>query len=114
MILKKEFPDKWQHLNKKIAYPYEYFNIIDDYKKPVNNLKKEDFFNKLKNDYPDDSDIEQTKEIIKVFEIKNGEEFTKLYLKSDVFLLADIFEKFVKVSTEEYGTHPLYCISLPG
>ena len=23
VILKKEFPDKWQYLNKKIAYPYE-------------------------------------------------------------------------------------------
>ena len=34
-ILKKEFPDKWQYLNKKLAYPYEYFNSIDDYKKPV-------------------------------------------------------------------------------
>ena len=32
-ILKKEFPDKWQYLNKKLAYPYEYFNNINDYKK---------------------------------------------------------------------------------
>ena len=35
-ILKKEFPDKWQYLIKKLGYPYEYFNSIDDYKKPVN------------------------------------------------------------------------------
>ena len=47
-ILKKEFPDKWQYLNKKLAYPYQYFNSIDEYKKPVDNLKKEDFFSKLK------------------------------------------------------------------
>ena len=53
-ILKKEFPDKWQYLNKKLAYPYEYFNSINDYQKPVNTLKKEDCFSKLKNDYPDD------------------------------------------------------------
>ena len=64
-ILKKEFPDKWQYLNKKVAYPYQYFNSFDDYKKPVNNLKKEDFFSKLKNDYPDDEEIERTKEIMK-------------------------------------------------
>ena len=49
LFQKKEFPDKWQFLNKKSAYPYEYFNSIDDYKKPVYNLKKEDFFSKLKN-----------------------------------------------------------------
>ena len=40
VILKKEFPDKWQYLNKKIAYPYQYFNSIDDYQKPVDNFKK--------------------------------------------------------------------------
>ena len=113
-ILKKEFPDKYQYLNKKLAYPYQYFNNIDDYKKPVDNLKKEDFSNNLKNDYPDDDEIERTKEIIKLFNIKDGEQLTKLYCKSDVILLADVFEKFVKVSTEEYKINPLYCVSLPG
>ena len=113
-ILKKEFPDKWQYLSKKLAYPYQYFNSIDDYKKPVNDLKKEDFFSKLKNDYPDDDEIERTKEIIKLFNIKNLGELTKLYCKSDVILLADVFEKFVKVSTKEYKINPLYCVSLPG
>ena len=112
--LKKEFPDKWQYLNKKLAYPYQNFNSIDDYQKPVDNLKKEDFFSKLKNECPDDDETERTKEIIKVFDIKIGEELTKLYYKSDVILLADVIEKFVKVSTEEYGNNPLYCVSLPG
>ena len=113
-ILKKEFPDKWRYLNKKLAYPYEYFNSINDYKKPVNDLKKEDFFSKLKNDYPDDDEIERTKEIIKLFNIKDGEQLTRLYCKTDVILLADVFEKFVKVSTKEYKINPLYCVSLPG
>ena len=70
-ILKKEIPDKWQYLNKKLAYPYEYFNSIDDYKKLVHNLKKEDFFSKLKNKCPDDEEIQRTKEIIEIFNIKN-------------------------------------------
>ena len=113
-ILKREFPDKWQFLNKKLAYPYQYFNSINDYQKPVDKLKKEDFFSKLKNDYPDDDEIERTKEIIKLFDIKNGEKLTKWYCKSDVFLLVDVLEKFVKVSFEEYGIYPLYCVSLPG
>ena len=113
-ILKKDFPDKWQYLNKKLAYPYQFFNSINDYQKPVDNLKKEDFFSKLKNKYPDDDEIERTKEIIKQFDFKNGEELTKLYCKSDVILLADVMEKFVKVSFEKYGNNPLYCVSLPG
>ena len=113
-ILKEEFPDKWQYLNKKLAYPYEYFSSIDDYKKPVDKLENNDFFSKLKNKCPNDKKIARTREIIKLFNIKNGEELTKLYCKSDVILLADVFEKFVKVSTKEYGINPLYCVSLPG
>ena len=113
-ILKKKFADKWQLLNKKLAYPYEYFNSIEDYQKPVDNLKKEDFFSKLKNNYPDDEEIERTKQIIKLFDIRSGKELTKLCLKSDIILLADVFEKSFKVSTEEYGINPRYCVSLPG
>ena len=101
IILKKNFPEKWQYLNKKLAHPYQYFNSIDDYKKPVDNMKKEDFFSKLKNQCPDDDEIERTKEIIKLFDNKNGEELTKLCCKSDVILLADVIEKFVKVCFEE-------------
>ena len=113
-ILKKEIPDNWHYLNKKLAYPYEYFNSIDDYKKPVDKLEKEDFFSKLKNDYHDNDETERTKEIIKLFDVKNGKELIKLYCKSDVILLADVFEKFVKVSFEEYKINSLYYVSLPG
>ena len=28
--------------------------------------------------------------------------------------MADVFEKFIKLSIEEYGINPLYCVSLPG
>ena len=48
-----------------------------------------------------------------MFNIKTGKDLTKLYLKSDVILLADVFGKFVKVSIEGYGINPLYCVSLP-
>ena len=31
-----------------------------------------------------------------------------------MFLLADVFEKFIKISFEVYGIDLLYCVSLPG
>ena len=77
-------------------------------------MKKEDFFSKLKNKYPKDEEIERIKGIISLFKIKDGEELTKLYCKSDVILLADVFEKFVKEPTKKYGINPLYCVSLSG
>ena len=39
-ILKRGLPDKWKYLTKEIACPCEYFYSIDDYQKPVDNLKK--------------------------------------------------------------------------
>ena len=131
IILKKEFPDilpnssirmeqintiqyNWQLLNKKLAYPYEYFKSLEDYDLPITNLTKEDYFSKLKNGYPDDEEIERTNKIIETFNIKTGKELTELYLKSDVILLADVFEKFIKVSIKEFEINPLYCVSLPG
>ena len=102
-ILKTEFPDKWKYLTKKLAYPYEYFIKNEDYQKSVDNLKKEDFFIKLENKCPDEKEIERTKEFIKTFNIKNGEELRQLYLKSDVLFLTCVFEKFIKVSVNDFG-----------
>ena len=113
-ILKIGFPDKWKYLTKKLAYPYEYFNSIDDYQKPVNDLKKEHFFSKLKNKCPNDEKIKRTMDIIERFNIKNGEQLTEIYLKSDVLLLACVFEKFIEISINQCDINPLYCVSLPG
>ena len=77
-------------------------------------MKKGDSFSELKNKCPDDIKIGRTKEFIKKFNIKNGEELTQLYLKSDVLLLACVFEKLIKVSVNVIGIIPLYCVSLPG
>ena len=113
-ILKTGFPDKGKYLTKKLAHPYDYFNSIEDYQKPVDNLKKEHFFSNLKNGYPDDEEIQRTMDIFKKFNIKNREELKEIYFKSDVLLLACVFEKFIKVSVNEFGINPLYCVSLPG
>ena len=111
-ILKTGFPDKWKYLTKKLAYPDEFFKCIEYDPKPVDLLKKEDFFSKLKNKCPDDEEIERTKEIIKILGIKNGEELTEIFLRSDV--LACFFEELIKVSINELGINLMYCVSLPG
>ena len=73
-LLKTEFPEKWKISTEKLAYPYEFFKCADDYQKPVDDLKKEDFFSKLKIGYPGDKELESRKEIIKLFNIKKCEE----------------------------------------
>ena len=77
-------------------------------------MENKSFFSKLKNKCPDDKEIDRTREIIRKFNIKDGQELTELYCKSDVLLLACVFEKFIKVSQNEFGVSPLYFVSLPG
>ena len=97
---------------KKLAYPYEYLNL-DNFQEPLN-LTKEDFWSTLTQSYPSDDDIKRTQELIEKYKIRNGQELTMLYLKMDVFQLADVFENFVESSTREYKINPLYSYSLPG
>ena len=52
-------------------------------------------------------------DIFKRFNIKNGEKLKEKYLKSDVLLLACVFEKVIKNSVNEFGINLLYCIILP-
>ena len=77
------------------------------------NWREKNFFIKLKHDYLDDEEINRTKQITKLFNNKSGEELTQLFLKSDVLLLACVFEKFLKVSVNEFVNIHLYCVSLP-
>ena len=112
-ILKTEFPDnKWKFLSGKLAYPFEYVNSPDDYQKPVDNIKKEDFFSKLKINVLMMKKRNEKKKFFQIFDIKKVEELTQL--KSDVLLLTCVLEKFIKVSTNEFGINPLCCVSLPG
>ena len=97
-----------------MADPYENFNSIDDYQKPVDNLQKEDFFSKLKNNCPSDEETQRTKVIFKIFDSKNWQDLFKLFCKSVVIPLADNFEKFLKISNKEFDINPLYCVSALG
>ena len=50
----------------------------------------------------------------KVFGFKNLGEYHDLYLKKDVLLLCDVFEKFISVCLKDYGLYPCHYFSSPG
>ena len=114
-ILQKEFPlNEANYLHKKLAYLYDYFNSFEEYEVPFEKIDKKDYYSRLTNGYPIEEEIERTNKIIGIFKIKNGRELAELYLKTDVILLADVFEKLIKVSIKEFGINPLYSVRLPG
>ena len=46
--MKTEFLDGWNYLNRKLSCPYEHFNSLGDYQKPVNISKNEDVLSIIK------------------------------------------------------------------
>ena len=53
-------------------------------------------------------------DVWKVFKIKKLGEYHDLYLKTDVFLLCNVFEKFIRVCLKDDGLDPSLYFSSPG
>ena len=61
---------------------------------------KEDFYSKLNDCGVPEEDYNYAKMIWEKFNLKNLGEYHDLYLKSDVLLLADVFEEFRNICSE--------------
>ena len=75
---------------------------------------KNKFFSSLKNEVISEKDYEKVKNIWKTFKIKTLGEYHDLYLKTDVLLLCDVFEKFINTRLNYYGLDPCHYFSSPG
>ena len=75
---------------------------------------KDCFFNSLKDCEITDEEYQRACNVWKVFNIKNLGEYHDLYLKTDVLLLCDVFEKFIDVCLKDYGLDPCHYLSSPG
>ena len=49
-----------------------------------------------------------------IFKMNTMGDYHDLYLKTDVLLLADVFEKFIKICLDYYGLDPCHYFSSPG
>ena len=61
-----------------------------------------------------DEEYERANKVWRVFKIKTLGEYHDLYLKTDVFLSVDVFEKLIKTCLEYYCLDPCHCFSAPG
>ena len=108
---KKEFIDKFEIINKKMNFPYEWINENN-----LNNnelIKIEDFYSSIKLKTISEEEYKQTKEIYDKLEFKNIREYLDTYLKLDITLLCDIFENFRKGIWDKFGLDCSKYISSP-
>ncbi|XP_037926191.1 uncharacterized protein LOC119661065 [Hermetia illucens] len=116
-ILKSQFTDltedKFNLITRKLLYPYDYFNSFDKFTETaIPDFPQ--FYNKLNDESVSHKDYVHTSRIWEEFSIKNLGEYSDLYLKIDVLLLADVFEEFRSNCHNTYGLDPAHYFTLPG
>ena len=113
--LSSHFPDKTQFdmLLRKGVYPYEHVSsptVFSEASLPP----KSKFNNKLSDSVISDADYQHAQKVWDTFNMTSFGQYHDLYLKTDVILLADVFENFRQVCLEYYELDPAHYYSSPG
>ena len=105
--MKREFKTQRQLelVCKKGVYPYEWVDGDDKFKHEGLPPRK-DFYSKLKLEGITKEEYKHAQEVYKEFGCKTFQDYHDLYLKTDVVLLADVFEHFRKSSIKHYRLDP--------
>ena len=108
----QEFQDV-ELMKRKGVYPYDYIDSFDKFN-DKNLPSKEKFFCMLSDEHITDEDYKHAQNVWNTFKLEFMGQYHDLYLKSDVMLLADVFEKFRKTCLKCYKLDPCYYFTSPG
>ena len=100
-------------MSQKSMYPYDFmdsFEKFDQTELPV----REQFYSILNDQHITNGEYDHARKVWKTFNIKTMGEYHDLYLKSDVLLLADVFESFRKTCLQHYKLDPCHYFTSPG
>ena len=112
---KKAFPndDQFRLIKRKGVYPYDYMDSFQRFSE--RSLPRiEDFYSILNDTNISESDYSHAKRVWSAFQIKDLGDYHDLYLRTDVLLLADVFENFRSTCLKYYGLDPCHYYSAPG
>ena len=109
----KVFEKDTDLLIRKGVYPYEYMDKFERFNETELPSIKE-FYSRLNDSNASAQDYEHAQRVWKHFNLKNIGEYHDVYLKTDVILLADIFENFRDVCIKNYKLDPAWYYTSPG
>ena len=111
-ITKNEFQNNFKYVNKKLEnFPYTYLNPENLNKKELPEIKEFDNILTMKKITKDE--YKKVQNFYKNMKFKNLKEYLECYLKSDITLLADIFNNFRQMIFNEFELDPIKYISSP-
>ena len=105
--------EQFELMKQKGVYPYDYMDSFDKFNK-TELPTKEAFYSILSNERITDGDYQHAQNVWKTFKLQNMGEYHNLYLKSDILLLADVFENFRKTCLQYYKLDPCHYFTSPG
>ena len=108
--LRRFFPEDADLLSRKGVFPYEFMDSFEKFNFTF--PEKDAFFSQLSGKVSDE-DYFHAKEVWKKFGMKSLGEYHDLYLKTDVFLLADVVENFRTVLLKNYLLDPAWFLTAP-
>ena len=112
--LKKYYTgDKLSLVKRKGVYPYEYMSTLERLKE-TKLLPKEAFYSKLNNEDISDEDYAHAQKVWRMFKMERFQDYHNLYNKTDVLLLADVFESFRNICIKNYKLDPAHYYTAPG
>ena len=112
---RKEFPNdrEFELMRKKGIFAYDFFDDLSKLNETM--LPPQEAFKDTLDDKDCSNDEYKHAELVwKTFQCKTFREYHDLYLKSDVLLLTDFFEKFRETCLESYGLDAAHYYSSPG
>jgi hypothetical protein len=99
-------------LFSKGIFPYEYFHTLDKFSETSLPLK-DSFYSNLSMVGITDEDYDRAQKIWHTSGCKTFKDYHDHYLKTDVLLLADVFENFREMGMKYYGLDPSHYLTLP-
>ena len=112
IVTKTEFQNNLKYVNKKLEnFPYMYLNPENLNEKELPEMKHFDNTLTMKNITK--KEYEEVQKFYKNMKFKNLKEYLECYLKSDITLLADIFNNFRQMIFNEFELDPVKYISSP-
>ena len=105
--------DELNLIKRKGVYPYEYMDSIERFKENKLPLK-ESFYSSLNDKNISDEDYAHAKKVWGAFKLEYLKDYHELYYKTDVLLLADVFENVRDICTEIYKLDPAHYFTAPG